>query len=438
MESTDRAMVSLTRRDVLKAVGLFGVGALTGLGTGQARANTGPPDVLRVQRGPMAVAMWDYSWLTRRTGVEAEFADFDRALDDFVARGYNALRIDAFPQLIARDAGGQNQSTFDMRPQWGGFPWGNSDFVTVNPRRDLPEFMLKCKARGLRIGLSTWLTNDTSDRATAIVAPDDLLRCWTETLDFIGEHGLLDIVEWVDLGNEFPSVSFMPSIVDYINNELDTHNQIGRLQGYFQPYTPAQAGAISTYMHQTISALKTRFPHLPFCFSLLGDGTTATFQHHDLSSFDLLQPHIWLGQNTKFGLRSGLDALLLEGFGPIETPLINLGVETLANRTYFLQRDNLLGWLGDALDSWVELGNRLGVPVYTTEAWASTNYFNLPTLDTDGSAWAWIFDAAVNAAPLAKQRGWSGICSSNFCEPMFPAFYDDIAWHRQIAGAIRA
>lgn len=435
---TDSPFASSTRRELLKLVGLAGLSGLTGFGTGRAQAETAPPESLRVQRTPLAVAMWDYSWLTRRSGREAEFADFDAVLDDFVARGYNALRIDVFPHLIARDAAGHRQPTFDMRPQWGGFPWGNSDYVSVNPRRDLPEFMQKCAARGLRIGLSTWLTNDTSDRATAIATPADLADCWSETLEFLGEHGLLGMVEWVDLGNEFPSVAFMPSVVAHINSSLDSNNQIGRLHGYMRPYTPAQGAAISTYMEQAIATLKKRFPGLPCCFSLLGDGTTATFAHHDFSSFDLLEPHIWLGQNTRFGLRSGIDVFLIEGFGPVQTPRINLRVENHANRTYFRQRDQLLKWLGNALDSWVELGNRLGVPVYTTEAWASTNYYDLPALDPTGSAWDWVFDAAVNAAAMAKERGWSGICSANFCEPMFPAFYDDISWHREVTSMILA
>ena len=429
---------SATRREMLRGLGLAGLGSLAcAAGVPWAQAQSGPAASLRVRREPLAVAMWDYSWLVRRTGSQAEFADVDATLDGFADRGYNALRIDAFPHLIADDAAGSNQSSFDMNPQWGGFPWGNRDYVNIDPRRELPDFLRKCAVRGLRVGLSTWLTNDTTDRATAIAGPADLARIWNQTLDFLGGEGVLDIVEWIDLSNEFPSVAFMPSVVAYLNSQLEPGDQIGRLQGYLQPYTPTQAAAISTYMHQVIASLKPRFPHLSFCFSLLGDGTTATFVHHDLSSFDLLETHIWLGQNRGFGLRSGLDLFLLEGFGPVQTPHINLGIQTLANRTYFSQRDHLLDWLGSAMDSWVDLGNRLNLPVYTTEAWASTNYFSLPSFDPDGSTWAWIFDTATHAAAMAKQRGWTGICSSNFCEPNFPVFYDDIAWHRRLTDSIR-
>ncbi len=381
--------------------------------------------------------MWDYSWLTRRSGIQSEFADFDAVLDGFVLRGYNAIRIDAFPHLIADDASGAHQSTFDMRPQWGGFPWGNSDYVTIGPRQALPEFLRKCAARGLRIALSTWLTDDTSGRGPAIASPEDLARCWAETLDYLGHEDLLSMVEWVDLANEFPSVSFMPSVVDFINGGLSPGDQIGKLHGYFRSYSPGQAAAISAYMEQAIAALKPRFPELSFCFSLLGDGTTEPFAHHDLSCFDLLEPHIWLSQNATFGVLSGLDYFLLEGFGPIQTPHVNRVVETVANHVYFSRRDELLDWLGTALDSWVELGNRLSVPVYTTEAWASTNYFDLSSQHPDTNTWAWIFDAATSAATMAKQRGWSGICSSNLCEPMFPAFYDDVDWHQQFTALVR-
>lgn len=435
--STRRLPGLSTRRDALKLLGLAGLTAVAFGAAPRAQAQTAPAPRLTAQREPLAVAMWDYSWLTRRSGGQAEFADFDAVLDGCVARGYNALRIDAFPHLIADDADGNSGSVFDMLPQWGGFPWGNGDYVSINPRRDLPEFLHKCADRGIRIGLSTWLTDDATGRATAVKSPADLTRIWAQTLDFLGERGLLDNVEWVDLGNEFPSVPFMPSIVDHINEGLEPGDRIGRLQGYLRPYTPTQAAAISAYMEQVIAPLKARFANLSFCFSLLGDGTTATFAHHNLSSFDLLETHIWLGQNRRFGLRSGLDLFLAEGFGPRQTPHINHGVQLLANRTYYGQRDHLLDWLGDAMDSWVELGNRLGLPVYTTEAWASTNYYDLPSLDPGGRTWEWVFDAATHATTMAKHRGWTGICSSNFCEPVFPAFYDDIAWHRRTTDSIR-
>lgn len=47
--------------------------------------------------------MWDFSWLERRW-PGAGYENWDLALDELCERGYNAVRIDAYPHLLA--AGG--------------------------------------------------------------------------------------------------------------------------------------------------------------------------------------------------------------------------------------------------------------------------------------------------------------------------------------------
>lgn len=434
---SDATPPSLPRRDALKHLASAGLGATVALSTpGLSLATQVSPPVLTVRRAPLAVAMWDYSWLTRRSGTQAEYRDFDAILDDLVMRGYNGLRIDAFPHLIAADDRGRIQSEFNMRPQLSGFPWGNSDYTTINPRRDLPIFLSKCAARGIRVGLSTWMTNDTSDRALRIQSPEQLSRIWAETLDFIGQHGLMNTIEWVDLGNEFPSVGFMPAIVDFINQKLS--NKIGQLHGYFLPYAQQQASAISAYIYTAINGLKKQFPQLPLCVSLLGNGPTDSFRYHDLSPMDCLETHIWLNQNQAFAIFSGLDLLLLESFGKLQPAAYNHILEKSVQAAYYRQKASLLCWLAKAMDSWVVLGNQLKVPVYTTEAWAATSFYELPGLDPTGANWRWIRDVAQTATGMAKARGWSGICSANYCQPHFPSFYKDPAWHRQITSLIKA
>ena len=41
---------------------------------------------------PLAITMWDSSWLRRRY-AGGGFESFDTALDELVERGYNAVRI---------------------------------------------------------------------------------------------------------------------------------------------------------------------------------------------------------------------------------------------------------------------------------------------------------------------------------------------------------
>ena len=52
---------------------------------------------------PCAITMWDFSWLERRW-PGAGYEDWDRALDELAERGYDAVRIDAYPHLHAIDA----------------------------------------------------------------------------------------------------------------------------------------------------------------------------------------------------------------------------------------------------------------------------------------------------------------------------------------------
>jgi hypothetical protein len=444
------------RRDALKQIasGSLGAIALASPGVSQAAQafpwnvleqatagvlgkpipTQGSVPVLNVRRAPLAVAMWDYSWLTRRAGTQAEYSDFDAVLDDFVLRGYNCLRIDAFPHLIAADGNGRRQDEFVMKGQASGFPWGNTAQTTINPRRDLPIFMSKCAARGIRVGLSTWMTNDTSDRALRIKSPEQLSRIWAETLDFIGQHGLLGIVEWVDLANEFPSVGFMPAIVEYLNQNL--RNKINITTGLFCPYDQEQGSAISAYIYRSINGLKKQFPQLPFCVSLAGSGTDI-FPFHDLSPMDCIETHIFLGLNQAFAIPSGLTLMLSGSAGTLAPSWCNHKLEKWAQIMYYAKKPYLLSWLANAMDGWVTLGNKLNVPVYTTEGWAPIVYYDLPDTDPTGANWAWIRDVAQAAAGMAKARGWSGTCSSNFCQPHFPSFYKNPAWHQQITGIIK-
>ena len=47
-------------------------------------------------------------------------------------------------------------------------------------------------------------------------SPEDFARVWTETLEYVGENGLLDIIEWVDFCNEFPLDVWAPGAVRYM------------------------------------------------------------------------------------------------------------------------------------------------------------------------------------------------------------------------------
>jgi len=418
----------ISRRNFLKSTAYLGV-AIPGLaqagGFTQANEFSGEKKI-NLQNQRLAVAMWDFSYMTRRSGKEAEYENYNEILEGFVERGYNCIRIDAFPHLIASDKSGNIQEEFRMLPQLKPFMWGNHSQVTINPRRDLIDFLSKCKAYGIRIGLSTWMQNDTTGRAYRVRTPEDMADIWIETLDFIGEHDLLDIVEWVDFCNEFPLNRWAPAAVSYINAQLST--KLTELHGTIFPYTRKQSEVTSRYMSEVINRVKPLFPELSFCFSLTGS-LPNNFKYYDLSDFDCLESHIWLNFNLNFMIRSGLFLTLLDVNGA--TWWINKRTKNL----YFRYRNRWLKWMGSTLDGWVDLANKWELPVYTSEAWGPVNWEDLPDY-MNNSEWKWVFDICEASVKMAVARGWSGVCSSNFCQPHHEGFYDDISYHKKISNMI--
>ena len=90
-------------------------------------------------------AMWDYSWLTQHYPGGA-FADFDKAADELVERGFNTVRIDAFPLVIGALKSDNETITIPGNPLAN---WGMSDRDREHVvARELVEFMRAMKRRG--------------------------------------------------------------------------------------------------------------------------------------------------------------------------------------------------------------------------------------------------------------------------------------------------
>ncbi len=104
---------------------------------------------------PRAITMWEFSWIVRRWDG-AGYADWDRALDELLERCYNAVRIYPFPHLLATDA----HKTWTLLPEWNTQIWGSPDVNRIVLLPALFEFIGKCRARGIMVGLSTWYRQD--------------------------------------------------------------------------------------------------------------------------------------------------------------------------------------------------------------------------------------------------------------------------------------
>ncbi|MGA9584174.1 MAG: cellulase-like family protein, partial [Terracidiphilus sp.] len=116
---------------------------------------------------PRAITMWEFSWIERRW-PGAGYEDWDHALDGLKDRGYNAVRIDPFPHLLAVDP----HKTWTLWPAWNTQMWGSPDVNRIVLVPALFEFIGKCRDRGIKVGLSTWYRRDDDDTRMTITGPE--------------------------------------------------------------------------------------------------------------------------------------------------------------------------------------------------------------------------------------------------------------------------
>lgn len=361
-------------------------------------------------RPALAVAMWDFSWLERRwTG--GGYEDWGAALDELVERGYDAVRIDAYPHLLAYDGSAE----FTLVPTWTQHEWGSPRRLPVRPYPALIEFMALARDRGLRVALSTWFREDAADTRMRIGTPEQLGQVWCATLDLVAEAGLLDAVWYVDLCNEWPQSGWCPFVYgpDWKGRpDIRLASERGR-----------------RWTNGALAVVRERYPRLPLCFS-----TATQFEElyqQDYSGFDLLEPHIWLvnGAKRKFydevGFRHKPED---NGFDPAEYDL-------LAERAEPLYRSGIDEWHGeliDQIDRFAGWSRQTGIPLVTTECWASVIWKDGPGLD-----WGWVKDVCeLGVAEAVRHGTWKGIATSNFCGPQFRGMWTDVAWHRRLTSLI--
>lgn len=357
---------------------------------------------------PYAIAMWDFSWLERRW-PGAGYEDWDKALDELAERGYDAVRIDAYPHLVAAGP----ETRWELLPVWNQEDWGAPALVTVQVLPGLVEFIGKARDRGIGVGLSSWFRQDRADSRMRIRTPEDLGRSWIAVLDHLEAAGLLDALLYVDLCNEFPLKTWAPYL--------------------YRDDLPAPSGAnrsmndalVADWMGRAIAVVRARHPHLAYTFSQTI--TAEDLAPQDVGALDFLEPHVWMAIVSDFQARIGYE---FTKFDP-------LGYEVLvakARHGYESDRhryDHVLFETIDRLAAWSRANDR---HLVTTEAWSLVCYKDWPGLD-----WDWLLDLNARAVERAAATGrWIGLCTSNFTGPQFVGVWRQVQYHRRLTDLIKA
>jgi hypothetical protein len=355
-------------------------------------------------RHPRAIAMWEFSWIERRW-PGAGYEDWDQALDELVVRGYDAVRIDPFPHLLAADA----HKTWTLWPEWNTQLWGSPDVNRIVLVPGLFEFLGKCSERGIMVGLSTWHRKDEADTRMTITGPEVLAENWIKTLDLISQAGFIDSILYTDLCNEWPGKDWAPFVKPSM-----TYGDWAKPES-------------TDYMHKAIALVREKYPQMPLLFSCAED-RPENYLEHDLKDFDLLDPHIWMVQQNdgEFYKLSeyGYERFDAKGY----TNLSLKGEDLYRARPEYWQK-----LLVDTIDRHAAVSHQMKVPLITTECWGIVDYKDWPLLK-----WDWVQGLCALGAQQAAWTGqWLAVATSNFCGPQFVGMWRDKAWHQQLTHTIR-
>lgn len=387
----------------MKKVVFIAVLILAGCLISCSRATEEPSDGIR----PRAIAMWDFSWLERRW-PGAGYEDWDKVLDEFVERGYNALRIEAYPQLVAENPEGK----WMIEECWNTQDWGSPDMIEIQVQPYLNDFLSKCRDRDIKVGLSSWFRQDTSHREMTIKTPEDMSRIWISTLKTVEEAGLLDVLLYVDLCNEWPGDSWAPffhEIYPDVNwGQWDKEQSLD-------------------WINKSLDAVSEAFPDIPVLYSF-DSSDLNKYTPETISHFDLLEHHVWMAQQNggEFFKETGYH---YERFSPE-------GYKNLAKNSKRVYESRPEYWqrlLTSKVNAMAEKSRELGMPLATTECWGIVDYKDWPMLE-----WEWVKELCALGTETAASSGqWVAIATSNFCGPQFVGMWSDIEWHRRLTDKIK-
>ncbi|WP_372983710.1 cellulase-like family protein [Microbacterium sp.] len=349
-----------------------------------------------------AITMWDFSWLERRW-PGAGYEDWDVALAELAERGYDTVRIDAYPHLIDVDP----QRTWTLPPLWTQMSWGAQSTIRIQILPQLLDFLRACARHGIGVALSSWFRRDVDDVRMRLDTPQRLAEAWISTLDAIDDAGLLDAIVYVDLCNEFPMPVWSPFV--YGTDEAESigvdHPRIGR------------------WMRESIEIVRAAYPGLDYTFSFSDE--LDKMVAGDVSAFDLVEPHLWMAGVTDYYDLIGYN---YERFDPVGFDnVVARGLEV-----YRADQSRFDGAILDAIDTIADWSRRVGKPVATTECWSIIDYKDWPGLE-----WDWVKELNEKAVVHAASTGrWTAIATSNFCGPQFVEMWRDIEYHRRLTDVI--
>ncbi|MDX1803080.1 MAG: cellulase-like family protein [Alcanivorax sp.] len=260
---------------------------------------------------PLAMACWDMSWLLRR-GRQGEYASLERVLDETQQRGFNALRVDPCPHLVATPEKGVHLDRCELLPD-GGRP------VEVKIRQALQTLLKAARERGLTLWFSSRFINDSRARRSFVRRPADFVAVWSETLSLIEGWGYLPQVAAVDFCHQFPAQPYAHGAARRIFRRAPD-------RPLPRQWSPRAGEEVEQYLLDVPRALRALFPSLNYGLSTTV-ALSEQLRERDTSELDFLDFSLWLDDDPRYRLASG-EAVPLPGMlSRLSSPVKHLLLE---------------------------------------------------------------------------------------------------------------
>lgn len=350
----------------------------------------------------MTAIMWDFAFITRHMKGDA-FEDYDRVLDEAIERGYNTIRIDPMPHSIdlSKPELIISRPPLEEKPL---HPWDRSGAFEGPAGEWLIEFMEKLLKRRLYYSLSAWNLEPFVNGWQASNLKDItekwklMLREWKKRFGF--ENCL-----YVDLSNEYPY---------FLNEHMD--RTIKQNNGR---WSPAWNTFIKNEVNSCLRDLRTEFPELRFMVSLHGDVKWIEVG----LELDVMDIHFYSDADPRFNDRTLFDVNAGQFFRNDDkykdfSDRSMKSHKAMAPMYRARQRSKLASFAAWSKDS--------GIPLITTESWASWFYRDHKDLD-----WSWLLEWAEWSLEDAIDFDMWGWTPHNYCQPQFENWKDE-RWHRRL------
>jgi hypothetical protein len=425
--------MTINRRDFIKNSSFVLGGAMAST-TASAMSGLSALDnkPLRVSHlnKPVAIAMWDFSWILRHHRY-GSFENWDQVLEGLAERGYDSIRMDCMPQFVAADSDGKLQKEFRaVRNNWGLAMWGNDVTMSFNPRQALLEFLPKCKKYGIKVGLSSWFMRHGTSRTEIFKEEGGLLRAWKETLTFLDKHGLLDDnIMYVDLLNEYPDWHGYDWLKQEINKRSDVKqfkldnpnaNMPDLAANPGKHNNPLQKKFYNDFLNNLLKEIRKAYPQCDYFASI-----SSSYGHVDVNHFDAIDRHIWFENHHS-----------IPGLGVMHAGKVNVDLRELHSnlRKYWDEnRKTETEWMDKQITAVANDARKNNIVCGNTEGWGAVGWFDHPEVD-----WRFIKESAEICVDLClKHDNYKFICTSNFTHPHFKGYWEDIKWHQQITSKIK-